>query len=152
VIIVREGKPPYKPRRLLMLDVHDEIDPTTREWVTIDETGHAFMDVDEARGEALGAAFETWLSGRTFNTDQLRVLHLVKEQIKANAAELTTFQSWRFDAPPLSMNGGFERALAVFGGEVALEATLTSLNESVFDMVSGAAPGDDAGRADKPLN
>jgi hypothetical protein len=52
--------------------VHDEIDPTTREWVTVDETGYAFMDVDEACAVALGAAFETWLDGQTFNADQLR--------------------------------------------------------------------------------
>jgi type I restriction enzyme, R subunit len=65
VVVVREGKPPiYQARRLLMLDVHDEIDPTTREWVTVDETGHAFMDVDEARAEALGGVFETWLNGQ----------------------------------------------------------------------------------------
>ena len=55
-----------------------------------------------------GGAFETWLNGQTFNSDQLRLAHLIKEQIKANAAELTVFDSWRFDAPPLSMNGGFE--------------------------------------------
>jgi type I restriction enzyme R subunit len=153
VIVVREGKPPAGPaRRLLMLDVHDEIDPATREWVTVDETGHAFMDVDEARAEALGAAFETWLNGQTFNSDQLRVLHLVKEQIKANAAELTVFDSWRFDAPPLSMNGGFERARAVFGGEAELERILSSMNEAVFGIASQAAPGGDAIRPDKPLN
>jgi len=153
VIVVREGQPPAGPaRRLLMLDVHDEIDPTTREWVTVDETGHAFMDVDEARAEALGAAFETWLNGQTFNSDQLRVLHLVKEQIKANAAELTVFDSWRFDAPPLSMNGGFERARAVFGGEAELERILSSMNEAVFGIASQAASGGDATRPDKPLN
>jgi type I restriction enzyme R subunit len=153
VIVVREGKPPAGPaRRLLMLDVHDEIDPTTREWVTVDETGHAFMDVDEARAEALGGAFETWLNGQTFNSDQLRVLHLVKEQIKANAAELTVFDSWRFDAPPLSMNGGFERARAVFGGEAELERILSSMNEAVFGIASQAASGGDATRPDKPLN
>ncbi len=153
VIVVREGKPPAGPaRRLLMLDVHDEIDPTTREWVTVDETGHAFMDVDEARAEALGGAFETWLNGQNFNSDQLRVLHLVKEQIKANAAELTVFDSWRFDAPPLSMNGGFERARAVFGGEAELESILSSMNEAVFGIASQAAPGGDATRPDKPLN
>lgn len=152
-VVVREGKPPAGPgRRLLMLDVHDEIDPTTREWVTVDETGHAFMDVDEARAEALGAAFETWLNGQNFNSDQLRVLHLVKEQIKANAAELTVFDSWRFDAPPLSMNGGFERARAVFGGEAELERILSSMNEAVFGIASQAAPGGDATRPDKPLN
>ncbi len=162
VVVVREGKPPiYQARRLLMLDVHDEIDPTTREWVTVDETGHAFMDVDEARAEALGGAFETWLAkreagGQIFNSDQLRVLHLVKEQIKANAAELTVFDSWRFDAPPLSMNGGFERARAVFGGEAELERILSSMNEAVFGIASPgasqAAPGGDATRPDKPVN
>jgi len=153
VVVVREGKPPiYQARRLLMLDVHDEIDPTTREWVTVDETGHAFMDVDEARAEAFGAAFETWLSGQNFNSDQLRVLHLVKEQIKANAPELTMFDSWRFDAPPLSMNGGFERARAVFRGEAELERVLSSMNEAVFGIASQSAPGGDADRPDKPLN
>ena len=152
-IVVREGNPQAGPaRRLLTLDVHDEIDPATREWVTVDETGHAFLDVDEARAEALGGAFETWLNSQTFNSDQLRVLHLVKEQIKANAAELTMFDSWRFDAPPLSMNGGFERARAVFGGEAELERILTTMNEAVFGIASQAAPGGDATRPDKPLN
>ena len=157
-VVVREGRPSVGPaRRLLMLDVHDEIDPTTREWVTVDETGHAFMDVDEARAETLGSAFETWLTsrdagGQTFNSDQLRLLHLVKEQVKANAAELTVFDSWRFDAPPLSMNGGFERARAVFGGEAELERILRSMNEAVFGIASQAAPGADATRPAKPLN
>ncbi len=153
VVVVSEPKhPPPTPRRLLALDVHDEIDPSTREWVTVDETGHAFMDVDEARAEALGAAFETWLDDQDFNTDQLRLLHLVKEQIKANAAELTLFESWRFDAPPLSMNGGFERARAVFGGEAELARILSSMNEAVFGIASQAAPGGGAIRAHKPLN
>ena len=65
VVIARPPvRPPVRPRRMLTLDVHDEIDPTTREWVTVDETGHAFMDVNEARAEELGAAFETWLNSR----------------------------------------------------------------------------------------
>lgn len=154
VVVVSEPKhPPPTPRRLLTLDVHDEIDPSTREWVTVDESGHAFMDVDEARAEALGAAFETWLDDRDFNTDQLRLLHLIKEQIKANAAELTLFESWRFDAPPLSMNGGFERARAVFRGEAELERVLASLNQAVFGLdSSGAEPERDGPRPDKPIN
>lgn len=121
-----------QPRRMLMLDIHDEIDPATREWVTVDENGQAFMDAEEARAETLGAAFETWLDGQDFNADQLRLLHLIKEQIKANAADLDQFESWRFDQPPLSMNGGFARALAVFGGESELERLLAGLNEAVF--------------------
>lgn len=152
-VVVREpGAPPYQPRRMLTLDVHDEIDPTTREWVTVDETGHAFMDVDEARAEALGAAFETWLDGQEFNSDQLRLLHLIKEQIKANAADLTLFESWRFDTPPLSMNGGFERARAVFRGESELERILNSMNQTIFGITSQGIPGDDPVRPEKPLN
>jgi type I restriction enzyme R subunit len=151
VVIVREPTiAPEHPRRMLTLDVHDEIDPTTREWVTVDETGRAFVDADAVRAEALGAAFETWLGTETFHSDQLRVLHLVKEQIKANAAELTQFDSWRFDAAPLSMNGGFERARAVFGGEAELERVLASMNAAVFGAARDGAH--DAGRPDKPLN
>lgn len=154
VVVVRETtKPPPTPRRLLTLDVHDEIDPSTREWVTVDETGEAYMDVDDARAEALGAAFETWLDTQKFNSDQLRLLHLVKEQIKANAAELTSFDSWRFDAPPLSMNGGFERARAVFGGEPELDRVLASMNEAVFgDDAADPGSDDDAPHPDKPIN
>ncbi len=154
IVVVRPAeKKEGQPRRLLTLDVHDEIDPSTREWVTVDETGHAFMDVDEARAEALGAAFETWLDGREFNADQLRLLHLVKEQIKANAPDLSLFESWRFDTPPLSMNGGFERARAVFGGEAELERILASLNNTVFGIdSSGASSAENTPRTDKPIN
>ena len=131
--------------------MHDEIDPSTREWVTIDETGNAaMMTADEVRAEALGAAFETWLSGNSFNSDQLRVLHLIKENIRANAAELTAFESWRFDRPPLSMYGGFERARAAFGSEEELERILADMNRAVFDAPD---TGDAAEpRPDKPLH
>lgn len=151
VVIHEPPKVPYKSRRLLTLDVHDEIDPNTREWVTIDETGRAFMDADEAIAEARGATFETWLSGQSFNSDQLRLLHLVKEQIKANAADLTGFESWRFDIPPLSMNGGFERARAVFGGEVELEHLLADMNRAVLGDASLDAPEDER-RPETPAN
>ncbi|HZR89960.1 MAG TPA: DEAD/DEAH box helicase family protein [Bradyrhizobium sp.] len=154
VVVVRAAKPSAPaPRRLLTLDVHDEIDPSTREWVTVDENGHAFMDVDEARAEALGAAFETWLDDQSFDTDQLRLLHLIKEQIKANAADMTVFESWRFDAPPLSMNGGYERARVVFSSEAELERVLASLNCAVFGLSSsGQAPEADAPQPTKPIN
>jgi type I restriction enzyme R subunit len=151
-IVVRDGKPPpYQARRLLTLDIHDEIDPATREWVTIDEAGHAAMDIGEAKEAALGAAFESWLDEQDFNADQLRVLHLVKEQIKANAADLTAFDSWRFDQPPLSMNGGFERARAVFGGEAELERMLRAMNDAVFGA-NGMGPEDADTRPGKSIN
>lgn len=154
-VVVREPTPPGPgARRLLTIDVHDEIDPATREWVTVDETGHAYMDVEEARAEALGAAFETWLSGQRFDSDQLRLLHLVKEQIKANAADLDGFESWRFDRPPLSMNGGFARARAVFGGEDALERMLAGMNDAVFGVGSAdrADPGANRSRPEDPVD
>jgi type I restriction enzyme, R subunit len=152
VVVPEPTRPQGQPRRMLTLDVHDEIDPATREWVTVDETGRAFMDVDEAAANALGEVFETWLDGQTFNADQLRLLHLIKEQIKANAAEMTLFESWRFDAPPLSMNGGFERARAVFGGEAELERVLSSMNCALFGLSSSAPPGDSPAQPGKPLN
>ncbi|WP_442872966.1 DEAD/DEAH box helicase family protein [Aurantimonas sp. C2-3-R2] len=153
VVVVRPAiKPEGQPRRMLTLDLHDEIDPATREWVTVDETGHAFLDVDEAKAEALGAAFEAWLNGQVFNSDQLRLLHLIKEQIKANARDLTLFESWRFDSPPLSMNGGFERARAVFGGEAELERILSTMNSAVFGIASSGAAEVDPSRSDKPLS
>jgi len=149
VVVVHEPPGlPYRSRRLLTLDVHDEIDPNTREWVTIDETGRAFMDADDAVAEARGAAFETWLSAESFNSDQLRLLHLVKEQIKANAVELTGFESWRFDMPPLSMNGGFERARAVFGDEAELERVLRDMNQGVFEDASSSGMPEDKARSD----
>lgn len=153
VVVVRPAiKPKGQPRRMLTLDLHDEIDPATREWVTVDETGHAFLDVDEAKAEALGAAFETWLNGQVFNSDQLRLLHLIKEQIKANARDLTLFESWRFDSPPLSMNGGFERARAAFGGEAELERILSTMNSAVFGIASAGATEVDPSRPDKPFS
>ncbi|MBU3888583.1 DEAD/DEAH box helicase family protein [Methylosinus sp. KRF6] len=152
VVVVRDAvRPPARPRRLLTLDVHDEIDPATREWVTVDETGHAYLDAEEAAVEALGAAFETWLDGQDFNSDQLRLLRLIEEQIKANAAELQSFESWRFDQPPLSMNGGYERARAVFGGEDELAHILDKMNRAVFPDSGARAPGD-AAKPEKPVN
>lgn len=153
VIYVRPAtRPEPVRRRLLTLDLHDEIDPATREWVTVDETGRAFMDADQARAEALGAAFEGWLSRMAFNSDQLRLLHLVKEQIKANAAELVSFDSWRFDAPPLSMNGGYARAQAAFRGADALDRVLAAMNEAVFGLAIGGAPPENARDPEPPAS
>lgn len=48
------------------------------------------------------------------------------------------------------MNGGFERARAVFGGEAEIERILADMNRAVFDNPdSGEA---DASRPEKPLH
>jgi type I restriction enzyme, R subunit len=148
VVVVREptgvrdqvDAAPPPPRRLLTLDIHDEIDPATREWVTVDEHGRATLDADAGLADARGAAFEAWLEMRTVNEDQRRLLHLIKEQIRANAADMTSFDLWRFDRPPLSLNGGIERARAVFGGDAQLAELLASLNAAVFGGDDDAGP------------
>ena len=74
VVVVRAPTRPHaQPRRLLTLDVHDEIDPTTREWVTVDETGQRLHGRGRSRApRRSGAAFETWLSGQAIQLRSAR--------------------------------------------------------------------------------
>ena len=54
------------PRRLLVVDADDHIDPLSRAWVTVDDDGRlVFPDVAEARVAELGARFEAWLLTQT---------------------------------------------------------------------------------------
>lgn len=124
------------PRKTLTLDIHDEIDAATREWVTIDENGNPYMDTAETLAEALGANFEAWFEAGEFNSDQERLLRVIKEQIKANAGTLTSFDDFRFDMPPFSMIGGYQRARQIFGGDARLAEVIASLNQAVFGDAS----------------
>lgn len=124
------------PRKTLTLDIHDEIDAATREWVTIDENGNPYMDTAEMLAETLGANFEAWFEAGEFNSDQERLLRVIKEQIKANAGTLTSFDDFRFDMPPFSMIGGYQRARQIFGGEAGLAEVIASMNEAVFGEAS----------------
>lgn len=149
LVVVRQPKPDSftrAPRRTLTLDIHDEIDPATREWVVVEADGSGrFETAAERRAEALGAAFEAWLAGETFDSDQLRLLHMVKAQIVANAETMAEFADWRFDQPPFSINGGYDRARQVFGGETALNEMLARLNTAVFDEPEARPDDEDAG-------
>lgn len=133
---IKETKPRirHEPRTLLTLDVDDHIDPTTREWVTIDENGNfAFMDADEAQAALLGARFEAWMGSQPqLNSDMKRLLLTVGEYIKANADILDTFTIDHFVVPPFSNIGGIARAIQDFGNEERLTRTLDSLNKAVF--------------------
>jgi type I restriction enzyme R subunit len=64
--------------------------------------------------------------------EQERLLKMVGEQIKANAATLDAFGLERFVNPPFSFRGGLDRAITVFGGLEQLEKTLGKLNDVVF--------------------
>jgi len=133
VIPARPRDPLAQPRGLLVLDVNDHIDPTTREWVVLDEDGNWVQPPEEeAKANALGIRFEAWLTTGEFNSDQMRLLRMIEQQIKANAGDLESFEPYHFTMPPFSLNGGYQRAAQTFGGEAGLEAMLTGLNRNVF--------------------
>lgn len=141
VVVAKARKKTYEPRKLLSLDIDDHIDPTTREWVTVDEDGNmVFPEASEAKSEALGASFEAWLLAREgeLTADQERWLRVVGSQLRANADTLDEFTAGHFAFPPFTLMGGLPEARRVFGDGERLDELLGSLNAEVF----GAAGGD----------
>jgi type I restriction enzyme R subunit len=118
----------------LVLDVYDRIDPATRGWMTLDEDGNVVRtEAGRARSHELGLKFEAWLLSRPDLTpEQLRLLRMVGEQIRANAGAFESFEAHRFVEPPFSFSGGIDRAIRAFGGMDELEAVLDELNRAVF--------------------
>lgn len=133
-IIERPRRPPSQPRNLLSLDIDDHIDPTTREWVTVDEDGNVvFPEVSEQKASELGASFEAWLVSRTDLTPAQEILlRVVGSQIRANAETWDEFTSDHFALPIFSSQGGYQNALRVFGGKSQLDEVMESLNANVF--------------------
>ncbi|KAA0593964.1 type I restriction enzyme R subunit [Azospirillum lipoferum] len=139
--------PTGKPRKLLVLDVNDHIDPTTRNWVTLDENGNFVLtDEQEAQASVLGLRFEAWLATQSPNADQLRWLRMMESQIRANVGDMESVELYHFTLPPFSLNGGLQRARQLFGDDAKLEAMLASLNaavlqdETVGDHDTASAP------------
>ncbi len=135
--VVAEKRPrkKYEPRRLLSLDINDHIDPTTREWITVDEDGNmVFPEASEAKAAALGARFEAWLLSQEGNLtpDQERWLRVVGSQLRANADTMDEFTAGHFAFHPFTLMGGMPEAVRVFGGLNQLEAILEALNGEVF--------------------
>ena len=131
--------PNTQPRRMLTLDVHDHIDPSTRGWVIDDNGEFVPTPEDEAQATALGIRFEAWLIRQSFNSDQIRLLRLMESQIKANAADLESWETYHFRQSPFSENGGIQRARHVFGGEKQLDEMLASLNDALFTAADDGA-------------
>ena len=50
------------------------------------------------------------------------------------------------------MNGGFDRARAVFGGDAELERVLADMNRAVFGDAPSAEPRGESGRPEDPSN
>lgn len=134
--VIREvpKKKKYEPRRLLALDVDDHIDPTTREWITLDENGNmVFPAVSEQKAAELGARFETWLLTRSdLSPNEESWLRVIGNQIRANADTLDEFTAGHFAFHPFTLMGGYAQAVRIFGGEDRLYAVLIAMNEAVF--------------------
>ncbi|KPQ18260.1 MAG: type I site-specific restriction-modification system restriction subunit HsdR [Rhodobacteraceae bacterium HLUCCO18] len=145
--IVIQGKPttgPSQPRRLLELDVHDHIDPASRDWVTLDENGRIVRtDEHVAAANALGMRFQAWMSKRAWDVRQERWLGLIESSLKTEAMNAEGFWEYDLDEHPFDKWGGYNEAVRVFGGEAALEEMLASLNVDVFPVPPRAGTSDD---------
>lgn len=145
-VVSKQTRKKYQPRRLLALDVDDHIDPTTRDWITVDEDGNmVFPEASEQRAAELGLRFEAWLlQQRGLNPGEETWLRMVDQQLRANAdaysGEAAEFQVEQFAFHPFSQLGGLQQAVRVFGSEQRLNALITSLNAQLF----GGAAGDSA--------
>ncbi len=124
----------YEPRRLLALDIDDHIDPTTREWITVDENGNmVFPEASEQKAAELGTRFEAWLLAQEGLTPgEESWLRMIGSQLRANAGVMDEFTTGHFAFHPFSQLGGLPQAVRVFRSEQRLEAIIDSLNAAVF--------------------
>ena len=105
------------PRVLLTLDVDDHIDPTTREWLTLDDDGRIVRTPEhEARAAEIGVRVEAWRGGRDFTAEQSRWAGLIGSRAKADALHMETFGDYDLDEHPFAALGGYDAARRVFGG------------------------------------
>jgi type I restriction enzyme, R subunit len=126
-----------KSRVLLTLDIHDEIDPASRAWLTTDENGNIIRDEAlQARRNELSTKFERWyIKNETIceSEQQKHLLRMVGEYIRANAENTTEFTVSHFAVQPFRNQGGKNWALSVFKEQKVLEGLLTSMNDAVFN-------------------
>lgn len=147
-VVGKQPRKKYQPRRLLALDVDDHIDPTTRDWITVDEDGNmVFPEASEQRAAELGLHFEAWLLNQTgLNPGEETWLRMVGQQLRANAdaysGDAADFQVEQFAFHPFSQLGGLQQAVRVFGSEARLNALISDLNERLFHLPDdNRAPG-----------
>ncbi|MFT3757185.1 MAG: DEAD/DEAH box helicase family protein [Pseudoxanthomonas sp.] len=137
IIRAAEARPrTQQPRRLLALDIDDQISPETRAWVTMDAEGNLVQpDALAARAQQLGTRFEAWLLPREaqFSPEQLRWLRLIGNSLRANADTVDDFSTDHLDVfQSFVALGGQASAARLFGGTNALETLLSSLSLAVF--------------------
>ena len=125
---------PDDPRLLLTLDVDDHIDPTTRDWVTLDENGRIVRTPEhEVRAADMGVRIEAWRGAQGFTTaEQARWAGLIGSRVKADALNIESFGDYDFDEHPFTALGGYDQARRVFGGEESLGELIAGFNAAVF--------------------
>ena len=146
---VRETPRPYgpvEPRMLLTLDVDDQIDPASRDWLALDEHGRIVRTPEhETRAAEVGLRFEEWRGDQPFDAEQARWANLIGSRIRADAMHMDAFGDYDFDEHPFAGLGGFEQARRVFGGQSALDRLIADFNTAVFGQAgpTNAGSGDD---------
>lgn len=149
LVMESKKKKHYEPKRLLSLDINDHIDPTTREWISIDENGNMlFAEAAEQKVSELGAKFEAWrLAQQNLTAEQDRWLRLLGSQIRANADSLDEVMPEHFAYfHTFSQMGGLREAERVFGSAESLEDVIASLNAAVFNEHDSGDCGYDSSR------
>ena len=146
---IREGgRPtgPGEPRMLLTLDVDDHIDPASRDWLTLDETGRIVRTPEhEACAAEIGVRFEAWRREHVeFDAEQARWAGLIGSRVRADAMNMDSFGGWDFDAHPFAALGGYDQARRVFGGEGSLDRLIAGFNAAVFGRRQAAGDSEGA--------
>ncbi len=137
---------PGQPRMLLTLDVDDQIDPASRDWLTLDEHGRIVRSPEhETRAAEVGLRFESWRGDQPFSAEQARWASLIGSRIRADAMDMDAFGDYDFDEHPFKGLGGYDQARRVFGGQSALDSLIGGFNAVVFGQAraTDAPSGDD---------
>jgi len=134
-----ERRPTGTPRGLVELNIPDEIDPSSRGWIAINEEGdYEYTSEQEVANQKFRNAFELWLKaieqemGGPFGFQQERILRMIESQLQVNMGSISEWDESRLYRPPFTnVPSGFspeEYYPAIFGGRGGLRAVLESLN------------------------
>ena len=142
---IMDASPTYdpgaNPRNLLTLDVDDHIDPTTREWLTLDEDGRIVQTPEhEARAAEIGLRVEAWRGTQRFTAEQSRWAGLIGRRVMADAMHPEPFGDYDLDEHPFAALGGYDQARRVFGGEGPLGELITGFNAQVLGSAFATNP------------
>ena len=89
---------PGEPHMLLTLDVDDQIDPASRDWLTLDESGRIVRTPEhETRAAEVGLRFEEWRGGEPFDAEQARWASLIGSRIRADVMHMDAFGDYDED-------------------------------------------------------